>query len=391
MPVDFDQLIDRRQNNSYKWDIAENELPMWVADMDFETAPAVTKALENRISQGAFGYNTVPPEFFESIQNWWWKKHQFKLATDAMMFCTGVVPAISLIVRKMTKVDDQIVLITPVYNIFFNSILNNQRQVLASEMTYQDSRYGIDYLDLEKKLADPKTTMLIFCNPHNPIGKVWDKSTLAKIGELCLLNDVLILSDEIHCDLTHPEFSYTPMAAISKEIAQQTITCWAPTKAFNLAGLQTSVIYVQNPKLFQLVHRGINIDEVAEPNTFAIQAAMAAFDEGGDWLEELKRYLTGNRRSLNQFIHDKLPEIKIISSEATYLAWLDCSRITNDSKMLADFLRKETGLILSAGDIFGGNGRQFLRWNYACPQIRLADGLDRFYQGIEKFKQNSLS
>lgn len=391
MPVDFDQLIDRRQNNSYKWDIAENELPMWVADMDFETAPAVTKALEKRISQGAFGYNTVPPEFFESIQNWWWKKHQFKPATDAMMFCTGVVPAISSIVRKMTKVDDQIVLITPVYNIFFNSILNNQRQVLASEMTYQDGRYGIDYLDLEKKLADPKTTMLIFCNPHNPIGKVWDKSTLAKIGELCLLNDVLILSDEIHCDLTHPEFSYTPMAAISKEIAQQTITCWAPTKAFNLAGLQTSVIYVQNPELFQLVHRGINTDEVAEPNTFAIQAAMAAFDEGGDWLEELKRYLTGNRRSLNQFIHDKLPEIKIISSEATYLAWLDCSRITNDSKMLADFLRKETGLILSAGDIFGGNGRQFLRWNYACPQIRLADGLDRFYQGIEKFKQNSLS
>lgn len=391
MPVDFDQLIDRRQNNSYKWDIAENELPMWVADMYFETAPTVTKALEKRISEGAFGYNTVPPEFFESIQNWWLKKHKFKPATDSMMFCTGVVPAISSIVRKMTKVDDQIVLITPVYNIFFNSILNNQRQVLASEMTYQDGRYGIDYLDLEKKLADPKTTMLIFCNPHNPIGKVWDKSTLAKIGELCLLNDVLILSDEIHCDLTHPEFSYTPMAAISKEIAQQTITCWAPTKAFNLAGLQTSLIYVPNPELFQLVHRGINTDEVAEPNTFAIQAAMAAFDEGEDWLEELKCYLTGNRRSLNQFIHDKLPEIKIISSEATYLAWLDCSRITNDSKMLADFLRKETGLILSAGDIFGGNGRQFLRWNYACPQIRLADGLDRFYQGIEKFKQNSLS
>ncbi|MHC5374471.1 MalY/PatB family protein [Enterococcus sp. LJL120] len=385
MSYDFDQLIDRRQNNSYKWGIKENELPMWVADMDFATAPAITEALKSRLEENAFGYNTVPEEFFASFINWWQDYHQVSMQKSGLMFCTGVVPAISSIVRKVTKVHDNVVILTPVYNIFFNSILNNQRQVLASPMTYHEGNYQIDFEDLEEKLALKETTLFIFCNPHNPIGKVWSQADLEKIGALCVKHQVLLLSDEIHCDLTHEGYQYRSFIDISPAISQQLIVCLAPTKAFNLAGLQTSAIYVENPALFEKVNRGINTDEVAEPNTFAIQAAIAAFTDGRPWLEALNSYLSQNRKILTAFFKKRFPEIRLIESQATYLAWLDCSALTKDTADFCQFLRRTTGLILSEGDIFGGNGQQFVRWNYACPVSRLQDGLERFEKGTREF------
>jgi cystathionine beta-lyase len=386
MPFDFDQIIDRRDTNSYKWDVKADELPMWVADMDFGTAPAVVDAIENRLRQGAFGYNTVPDSFQVSIIRWWRTRHQFAMEKEWILYCTGVVPAISSIVRKMSEIGDDIVVLAPVYNIFYNSILNNGRKVLASDLCYEYGSYAIDFADLEEKLSRSTTALFIFCNPHNPVGKVWDLPTLQRITELCIKHDVLVVSDEIHCDLAHIGQAYIPFASVSFEIAERTITCLAPTKAFNLAGLQTAAIIIPNPEIRKLVDRGINTDEVAEPNTFAIQAAEAAFDEGEEWLEELREYLELNRKFLIETLGQLVPEVHVVEAEATYLAWIDCAAITNDTKVLCEFIRERTGLYLSKGDIFGGNGSSFVRWNYACPKAVLEDGIQRFVEGIGIFR-----
>ena len=388
MPFDFDRIIDRRNTHSYKWDVKADELPMWVADMDFGTEPAVVEAIEKRLRQGAFGYNTVPDSFRESIIRWWQRRHRFTMEKEWILYCTGVVPAISSIVRKMTEIGDDIVVLAPVYNIFYNSILNNGRKVLASELRYADGSYTIDYADLEEKLSRETTSLFIFCNPHNPIGKVWDRPTLERIAELCIKHDVLVVSDEIHCDLTHIGHAYIPFASLSKEIADRTISCIAPTKTFNIAGLQTAAIVIPNPEIRKQVDRGINTDEVAEPNTFAIQAAEAAFDEGEEWLEELREYLELNREFLIGSLKELVPEIQVIEAEATYLAWIDCAAITEDTKALCAFIREKTGLYLSAGDIFGGNGSRFVRWNYACPKSLLEDGIQRFVEGVALYQKD---
>lgn len=387
MSYEFDQLIDRRSTNSYKWSVAENELPMWVADMDFDTAPAVKEALKKRIDQGVFGYSVVPDSFRESIVSWWQRRHQWQLEKEWILFCTGAVPAISSIVRKMTKEYENVVVLAPVYNIFYHSILNNNRTVLASHLVYSDGAYSINFTDLEEKLSQPSTKLFIFCNPHNPIGKVWDKETLTKVGNLCVKYDVVLLSDELHCDLTHKGHHYTPMASLSPAIAQKTITCVSPSKAFNLAGLQASAIIISNEWLRKLVNRGINTDEIAEPNAFAIQASEAAFNDGEQWLNGLNVYLAGNRAVLHRKIQEYIPEITIVSAEATYLAWLDCSALTNDTAYLTEFIRKQTGLYISEGGLFGGNGSQFIRWNYACPRALLEEGIQRFIKGIQYFKE----
>ena len=387
---DFSKLTNRRETGSLKWDVKENELPMWVADMDFETAPEIVEALKNRAAHSIFGYNIVPEKYFTSIQNWWQNYHHFKIETDWMMFCTGVVPAISSIVRKMTTVGENVLIQSPVYNIFYNSILNNGRHVLSSDLVYDGQEYHIDFEDLERKLALPQTTLMILCNPHNPIGKIWDKETLKKIGDLCAKHHVLVLSDEIHCDIVAPDKEYIPFASVSKTNLMNSITCIAPTKAFNLAGLQTSCIVVPNEILRHKVNRGINTDEVAEPNSFAITASITAFEKGKPWLEELRVYIENNKQKAKNYIHQEIPECHVVPSEATYLLWIDCSKITSDSVALVEFIRQHTGLYLSDGYEYGENGKSFIRMNVACPFKRLEDGLSRFKKGIELYKSKEL-
>ena len=384
--TNFDKVTERAGTNSLKWGEGAEKLPMWVADMDFETAPAVTAALQQRLDRNVFGYNIVPESFQASIVDWWQAQHHLALEPDWIMYCTGVVPAISSIVRKITTVGDDVVLLTPVYNIFYNSILNNGRHVLESPMTYEEGQYAIDFTDLAEKLARATTTMLIFCNPQNPVGKIWDLATLKKVGDLCLQHHVVLLSDEIHCDLTHVGHAYVPMLSVSKEIAENTIVCVAPTKTFNIAGLQTSAIIVPNEALRQRVERGINTDEVAEPNSFAIQAAVAAFSAGAPWLADLKIYLQKNWRYLNEALVAQVPEIKVVAADATYLAWLDCSALTADGDELVRYLEKETGLILSAGSVYGGNSKAFVRWNYATQMARLEEGVARFVRGVQSYQ-----
>lgn len=385
MSYDFDTPVDRRNTYSLKWDVKENELPMWVADMDFQTAPEVREAIQKRAAHGVFGYSIVPEEWYQAYIQWWERRHGFRMDAEWLIFCTGVVPAISSIVRKLTTLAEKVLVLTPVYNIFFNSILNNGRQVLESRLQYDGESYSIDYADLEAKLADPQTSMLIFCNPHNPVGKIWQAEELRKVGELCRKHHVVVVSDEIHCDLTEPGLGYVPFASVSEDCRDNSITCIAPTKAFNLAGMQTAAVCVPDPVLRHKVWRGLNTDEVAEPNAFAIQAAVAAFTRGGAWLDELRCYLHENKVWTTQYIQKEIPQLKVVASQATYLMWLDCSRLTDSSEELADVIRESTGLYLSEGGQYGGDGTHFLRLNVACPRSVLEDGLNRLKKGVEAY------
>lgn len=379
---DFDTPVDRRGTDSLKWDVAGGELPMWVADMDFQTAPEIRQALMERMAHGVFGYSVVPERWYDAYIQWWKTRHGYTMERDWLIFCTGVVPAISSIVRKLTTPAEKVLIQTPVYNIFFNSILNNGRQVLESPLRYDGEAYGIDFADLEEKLSDPQTTLMILCNPHNPVGKIWDAETLRRIGALCKKYNVVVVSDEIHCDLTDPGTGYVPFASVSEECRENSITCIAPTKAFNMAGLQTAAVSVPNPVLRHKVWRGLNTDEVAEPNAFAVEAAVAAFTRGGGWLDALRSYLYGNKQRAAEFIHEELPSIHLVPSQATYLLWLDCGRLGMSGEEIAETIRRETGLYLSEGSQYGSTGENFLRLNIACPRTVLEDGLRRLKAGI---------
>ena len=385
MKYDFDTPVDRRGTYSLKWDVAENELPMWVADMDFRTAPEITQALAERAQHGVFGYTEVPDEWYEAYINWWRERHGFEIKREWLMFCTGVVPAISAIVRKLTTVGENVLVQTPVYNIFFNSIVNNGRNVLESPLIYENGAYHMDFADLEAKLADPQTSLMLRCNPQNPGGVIWDRETLSRIGSLCRKYHVIVVSDEIHCDLTAPGREYVPFASVSEDCRMNSVTCIAPTKAFNIAGLQTAAVYAADGTIRHRVWRGLNTDECAEPNVFAVTAAIAAFTKGGEWLDQLREYIGENRRITGEFLAEKLPQVRLVESGATYLFWLDCSEITGSSRQLAKFIRKETGLFLSAGEPYRGNGKYFLRLNAACPHSVLLDGLERLRRGVDEY------
>lgn len=382
---DFNKMTDRRGVGSLKWDVPEGELPMWVADMDFETSPEVAEAIRARAEHGIFGYSVVTEDWYEAYIHWWERRHGLILEKDWLIFCTGVVPAISSTVRKLTTAGENVLVQTPVYNIFFNSIRNNGRNILESPLVYDGEQYSVDFMDLEKKLADPQTTLMLLCNPHNPVGKIWDRETLARIGELCARHHVLVLSDEIHCDLTDPGCEYVPFASVSEVCRNNSITCVAPTKTFNLAGLQTAAVVIPDPVIRHKLNRGLNTDEVAEPNAFAIGAAVAAFEKGENWLEELRQYLYENKQLVRQFIKENLPVIKVAPSNATYLLWLDCGAVTEDAQKLCRFVRQDSGLYLTEGEEYGSCGRQFIRMNTACPRERLMDGLNRFKRSVEAY------
>lgn len=387
MNYNFDEPINRRNTHSLKWNVPERELPMWVADMDFQTAPEIILALQKRVAHGVFGYTIVPDEWYQAYIGWWTHRHRFQMEKAWLLFCTGVVPAISSTVRKLTTVGENILVLTPVYNIFFNSILNNGRLVLESPLKYDGESYQVDFDDLERKLAQPQTTMMILCNPHNPVGKVWSRETLEQIGELCWEHHVIVISDEIHCDLTAPRCEYVPFTSVSEKCRENSVTCIAPTKAFNLAGLQTAAVMIPNETLRHKVNRAINTDEVAEPNAFAVEAAIAAFTEGGPWLTALLEYIEENKRFVNSFLERELSQLKATPSESTYLLWIDCRKILGNTAELSKFLREHTGLYLSVGNQYGGNEDNFLRMNIACPRESLKDGLARLKQGITAYEE----
>lgn len=385
---DFDKVVDRRNTGSLKWDVKDGELPMWVADMDFETAPAVYDAIRKRADHPIYGYTDIPDRWYDSICGWWQRRYGFEIRKEWLTFTTGVIPAVSSAVRKLTSPAEKIVVQTPVYNIFFNSIYNNGRYILENRLIYENGTYRPDFEDLEEKLSDPQTTMMILCNPHNPAGKIWSREILEKTGSLCKKYGVIVLSDEIHCDLTAPGEKYIPFASVNDECRDNCVACIAPTKTFNIAGIHTAAVYAPSPGLRNRIRRAVNTDEVAEPNVFAVEAAVAAYENGDEWLDGLREYLFENRKYAEVYIKENIPEIKPAESDATYLMWLDISSV-GDSTSVSEFIRSETGLYLTDGAVYRGNGNGFLRMNIACPRTTLIDGLERLRNGIEAYKKES--
>ena len=390
MRYDFDTQINRFGTDSIKWKVKENELPMWVADMDFRTAPEIIDAIRERLDHGIFGYQSDNDEWYDAYINWWDRRHSFRMHKDWLMFVTGVIPAISSAVRKLTTPGEKVIIQTPVYNVFFNCIVNNGCTVVENPLIYENGQYRMDFDDLEQKLSDPQVTMMLLCNPQNPAGRIWTAEELGKVGELCAANGVIVVSDEIHCDITSPGISYVPFASVSGTCRDNSITCIAPTKAFNIAGLKSACISVPDRKLRHKMWRAINTDEVAEPNSFAVTAAIAAFNKGGEWLDQLREYIGDNRRFTTEFIDSNIPELSVVPGNATYLLWIDISKLGTGSREYAGFLRDKTGLFLTDGIHYGKNGDGFVRLNIACPRSTLEDGLNRLKEGTSLYLNRPL-
>lgn len=389
MKYDFDRQILRRGTNSYKWDSAEsdNVLPMWVADMDFLTAPAIIDALRRRVEHGIFGYTRVPDSYYEAVTNWFTRRHNWTIDQNWIIYTSGVVPAISAVIKALTIPGDRVLVQTPVYNCFFSSIRNNGCEMVSSPLRFANNTYTIDFEDLECKASDPKVKVMLLCNPHNPAGRVWKREELIRIGEICIRHGVLVISDEIHCELVLPGHHYTPFASISEDFLRHSITCISPSKAFNIAGLQIANIVCADADRRIKIDRAINDNEVCDVNPFGVIATQAAYNEGEDWLNQLIEYLYANYRYMLDFCHTHLPEFPITVLEGTYLVWMDCRKLGMSSKELEDELVAKVGLWLNAGTMYGAEGEGFMRWNIACPHDTLAEGLKRFVDFVHSTMQ----
>ena len=385
MKYDFDSVIDRRDTDSLKWEVKENELPMWVADMDFKAAPEILGGLRERLEQGVMGYSIIKDQWYDAYIGWWSKRHGFKMKKEGLLFTSGLIPGVSSLIRAFTEPGENVLIQTPVYNCFFRIITGNKRIVQENPLIYKDGIYKMDFDDLDRKMSDPKTKLMILSNPHNPTGNIWSRDELKKIGELAIKHGVTVVSDEIHCDLTEPGKEYNPFMSVSDECAECGIACIAPTKVFNIAGLKSAAIYVENQDIREKVREALDVDELSEPNYFASIGAVTAFEKGEEWLEELLIYLSENRRMVEDFLENEVHQIKAVKGEATYLMWLDISGIGGDVDKFGAFLRAKTGLFLSPGYIFGEQGRDFLRFNIACPKSTLMDGLSRLKNGVNEW------
>ncbi len=377
MRYDFDEIIDRRGSNSYKWDSANGNdvLPMWVADMDFRTAPVVTEALRRRVEHGIFGYVRVPDAYYQATVDWFGRRHGWSFPPEMIIYTSGVVPALSAVIKACTHPGDKVLVQTPVYNCFFSSIRNNGCEIVDSPLVYADRTYTIDFEDLERKASDAAVKLMLLCNPHNPAGRVWTRDELIRIGEIALRNGVIVVADEIHCELTYPGHDYTPFASISNEFLLNSITCCSPTKAFNIAGLQIANIIVADAELRKRVDRAININEVCDVNPFGVDALIAAYSGGEQWLAQLNEYLYGNYKALCRFFADNLPELPVTILEGTYLVWIDCRGLGISSDELEHRMLDTVRLWLNSGSMYGTDG--FMRINIACPRSVMLRGLER--------------
>ena len=388
MKYDFDREISRRGTNSYKWDSAEREgvLPMWVADMDFHTAPAIVDALHRRVEHGIFGYTRVPDSYYEAVKGWFARRHGWTIDREWIIYTSGVVPAISAVIKALTASGDKVLVQTPVYNCFFSSIRNNGCETVTSPLVHTDNTFTIDYDDLERKVADPKVKVMILCNPHNPAGRVWRCEELVRIGEICIRHGVTVISDEIHCELVLPGHHYTPFASISEEFLLHSVTCISPSKAFNIAGLQIANIICADADRRVKIDRAINDNEVCDVNPFGVIATQTAYSEGEEWLNQLIEYLYANYLYMKAFCREQLPGFPITVLEGTYLVWMDCRILGIPSEDLEQQLLDKVGLWLNAGTMYGMEGEGFMRWNIACPRVRLIEGLKRFMDFVHLVK-----
>lgn len=390
MEYDFSRPTERRGTDSYKWDSAPEAdiIPLWVADMDFETFPGITEALQRRVAHGIFGYTRVPEAYYEAVCNWFGKHHGWHINREDIIYTSGVVPAVSAVIKALTLPGDQVIVQGPVYNCFFSSIRNNGCETVSNSLIYnkEELRYEIDFDDLERKLAHERARLMLLCNPHNPGGRVWTRDELTRVAELCRKYGVRVVSDEIHCELTLYDNEYVPFGSLPDELSHGSITCCSPSKAFNTAGLQIANIVCRDAEVRNRIDRAININEVCDVNPFGVIAMQAAYsDEGYEWLTQLRAYISSNYDLLRERFARELPKCKVMRMEGTYLAWIDCSELHIPSDEIEEMLMHENKVWVNAGSMYGTEGAAFIRINMACTSELLNEGITRIVNGLSAY------
>lgn len=390
MRYDFDEVIDRRNTGSSKWDNVgprtgnEHALPMWVADTDFRCPQPVVDAVKRRADHIVYGYPYVSPDFYDATIGWIEKRHGWRIEKDWIVYTTGIVPVINIMIQAYTEPGDEVIIQEPVYHQFRVPILDNDRVISSSDLVCENGRYGIDFEDLARRAASPRAKLMIICSPHNPVGRVWSAEELSRIAEICIENDVILVSDEIHCDLVLFGHRHVPVASIAPRYADITVSCFAPSKTFNTAGLRGSGIVIPNPKIRKALETQFKKNKGIQQNIFAVPAYVAAYTECDDYLEQLISYLEENVRFADAFLRDNMPKIKLIYPESTYLLWLDCTELGMEGDDVADFFINRSRVAISRGDQFGPCGAKFVRLNAGCPRSTLKAGLERV---LEQYRQ----
>jgi cystathionine beta-lyase len=386
----FDNVIDRHETQSVKWDIYDKDfIPMWVADMDFKAPEPIINAITNRVKHGIFGYSYYFTEYYDAVLGWFKRHYNWELKRKWLCHTPGVIPAINIALKTYSNPGDKVIVQNPVYYPFFGAIKNSGCQILFNPLISSNGHFQMDYDDLKEKVKDPRAKLLILCSPHNPIGRVWTKDELTQLGEICIDNEILVISDEIHCDLIYPGYNHTNFATISKDFAMNSITCTSLSKTFNIAGLQLSNIVIPNQKL---KHRFRNTIQSLFlpgqfgylPNTLSLVAFTAAYEECDDWLNSLIQYLHENLKFLKEFITEKIPQIEVIEPEGTYLVWLDFRKVGIDFNQLEKFLHEKAKVALDDGILFGNGGEGFQRINIACPRSTLKKALERILRAVKE-------
>lgn len=377
---DFDKLTARRGSNCYKWDEAANDevIPLWVADMDFEVAPAIKDALRKRVEHGVFGYTMVPDSYYDAIINWFDNRHGWDINRDWILYTTAVVPALSCALKALTLPGEKVLVQTPVYNCFFSSIVNSGCLVEENRLVRDGNSYSIDFDDFEKKCKDEKVTVFVLCNPHNPAGRVWTADEMAKMNDICQRNGVKVIADEIHCEIVMPGYKYIPFASVSDDCLANSVTLLSPTKGFNIAGLQIANIVCSDEIVRKRINRAININEVCDVNPFGVVALQAAYNDSADWLDQMNAYVYDNYIELKSFCHEYLPKLEVLRLEGTYLAWVDVNALEFTADELTQLLADKANVMVNSGTMYGQKaGQGYIRINLACPRQRLREALNR--------------
>lgn len=377
----FDQITDRTNTCAIKYDLAAKRnkptdaISLWVADMDFPTAPCIQKALIEKAQHGIFGYSRPDERYFSALQSWFISKHHFEIKKEWVINTPGVVYAIATAIRALTEEGDAVLITRPVYYPFSNVINNQKRKLVNSPLVLKNGHYEIDFEDFENKIVSENVKVFLFCSPHNPGGRVWTKDELEKISDICLKHHVIVVSDEIHCDITFGENIHTVFASISEEAANNSIICTSPSKTFNVAGLQFSNIIISNEKLRDAFQKELDRTGYDEPSIMGIVAATAAYSEGKEWFDEVKEYIWNNILFAEKLINEKCPKIKVLKPEGSYLLWLDFSAFDLSGKQLNDKVLRNAKVWLDDGIMFGPEGEQFQRINCATPRAILEKAL----------------
>ena len=394
MKYNFNEKIDRSNNHSAKWEEMGNKFisndlwPMWIADMDLKTAPVIIDAMREKLEQGIFGYVYRPASYYQSAADWIERRFDYKIDPKTLINSPGVVPTLSILVRLMTKADEKVLIQSPVYYPFSAVVKENERELVVNELVKDETGYyTIDFEDFEKKVSDEKVTLFIMCSPHNPVGRVWKREELQKMSELCLKYNVRVIADEIWRDIIMPGHKHIPAASLSKEIEHNTITCFSPTKTFNIAGLQASFATLPREEEWKMLDEELGRLDVKRNSPFSLVGFEAAYTKGEEWLEELLIHLDGNMDYVVNFVKERIPEVKVRKSEGTYLMWLDFSGLGMTKEELSMFMQKEAKIALDDGFWFGENGVGFERMNIACPRYMVEEGMNRIENAVKIWRK----